>query len=232
MTAVSACRACGTEPLENARFCQSCGSPVTEPESRRVQAGDGAVRRCCPFDGHRYAGRCGAVTRDHDRIGQPREFAATASWRSSARRWHWRITESGDVSPIRAPGYRFACRACAGQRGGDPDGAIPVIQKSVDEVVARGRGQYRGSLTGVLVETLLDRGADGDTAEAETAIARLAAAPTAGSVIRDVFLLRLRALLARGRGDETGYRECRDRYRALATSLGFEGHMDLAEAMP
>ena len=82
------------------------------------------------------------------------------------------------------------------------------------------------------METLLDRGADGDTAEAETAIARLAAAPTAGSVIRDVFLLRLRALLARGRGDETGYRECRDRYRALATSLGFEGHMPWADAMP
>src|SRR5882757_299778 len=28
MTAVAACRACGTEPLENARFCHGCGSPV------------------------------------------------------------------------------------------------------------------------------------------------------------------------------------------------------------
>jgi hypothetical protein len=29
MTAAS-CRTCGTEPLENARFCHGCGSPVDE----------------------------------------------------------------------------------------------------------------------------------------------------------------------------------------------------------
>src|SRR6202165_4162792 len=28
MTAATACRTCGTEPLENARFCHGCGSPV------------------------------------------------------------------------------------------------------------------------------------------------------------------------------------------------------------
>ena len=31
MTAATACRTCGTEALENARFCHGCGSPVTEP---------------------------------------------------------------------------------------------------------------------------------------------------------------------------------------------------------
>src|SRR5277367_1126216 len=31
MTAVAACRACGTELRENARFCPGCGSPVAEP---------------------------------------------------------------------------------------------------------------------------------------------------------------------------------------------------------
>jgi hypothetical protein len=30
MTAVLACRACGTEPLENARFCHGCGAPVAD----------------------------------------------------------------------------------------------------------------------------------------------------------------------------------------------------------
>ena len=34
------------------------------------------------------------------------------------------------------------------------------------------------------------------------------------------WLLRLRALLAHAHGDETGYRDYRDRYRAMATSLG------------
>ncbi len=29
MTVVTACRTCGIEPLENARFCHSCGAPIT-----------------------------------------------------------------------------------------------------------------------------------------------------------------------------------------------------------
>ena len=40
MTALAACRTCGTEPLENARFCHGCGSPVQDgdigAESKRV----------------------------------------------------------------------------------------------------------------------------------------------------------------------------------------------------
>jgi hypothetical protein len=83
------------------------------------------------------------------------------------------------------------------------------------------------------VETLLERGADDDVAEAEAAIERLAAAPTdEGLVLRDIWLLRLRALLAKAQGDEAGYRDYRDRYRDMATSLGFEGRMKWAEAMP
>ena len=42
----------------------------------------------------------------------------------------------------------------------------------------------------------------------------------------------MRALLARAHGDEATYRVYRDRYRDMATSLGFEGHMKWAEAMP
>ncbi|MGH3643142.1 MAG: adenylate/guanylate cyclase domain-containing protein, partial [Mycobacterium sp.] len=30
MTAIAACRTCGTEPLDNARFCHGCGSPIHE----------------------------------------------------------------------------------------------------------------------------------------------------------------------------------------------------------
>jgi hypothetical protein len=83
------------------------------------------------------------------------------------------------------------------------------------------------------VETLLDRGADGDVVEAEAAIERLAAAPTDdGLAARDILLLRLQALLARAQGDETRYREYRDRYRAMARTLDFEGHIAWAEAMP
>ena len=48
-------------------------------------------------------------------------------------------------------------------------------------------------------------------------------------VLRDVLLLRLRALLARAHGDGAAYADFRDRYGAMATSLGFEGHMEWAE---
>ena len=83
------------------------------------------------------------------------------------------------------------------------------------------------------METLLDRGADDDVAEAEAAIERLAAAPADdGLVIRETWLLRLRALVARAHGDDTAYRDYPDRYHEMATSLGFEGHMAWAEAMP
>jgi hypothetical protein len=86
--------------------------------------------------------------------------------------------------------------------------------------------------TGVLVETLLDRGTDGDVAEAEAAIERLATAPAdEGLVMRDIWLLRLRALLARAHGDAAAYGHFRDRYRDMARSLGFEGHIAWAEAM-
>jgi hypothetical protein len=119
-------------------------------------------------------------------------------------------------------------------RRGDRGEAIPVMFDAVDELVREGQLLSWGiPATGVLVETLLDRGAEGDVAQAEAAIERLAAAPAdEGQAIRDIWLLRLRALLANAHGDDARYREYRDRYRDMARTLGFEGHIDWAEAMP
>ncbi len=86
--------------------------------------------------------------------------------------------------------------------------------------------------TSVLVEALVQRCGEADLKEAQAAIDRLAAAPTDHEfVLHETCVLRLRALLARAHGDEGGYREYRDRYRALATSLRFEGQMQWADAM-
>ena len=118
-------------------------------------------------------------------------------------------------------------------RCGDRDGAIPQMRAAIDDMFHAGHLSYGIPATGFLVETLLERGAAGDLAEAEAAIDRLVAAPADdGLVIREIWLLRMRALLDRARGDETGYRDYRDRYRAMATDLGFEGHIAWAEAMP
>ena len=119
-------------------------------------------------------------------------------------------------------------------RRGDRDDAIPLMRAAADHLFREGQLLAWGiPATGVLVETLLDRGADGDVAEAEAAIERLATAPAdEGLVMRDIWLLRLRALLARAHGDAAAYAHLRDRYRDMAKTLGFEGHIAWAEAMP
>jgi hypothetical protein len=135
MTAVAACRTCGTEPLANARLCHGCGSPVD--------------------DGDTHA-------------------------------------EYKQVTVLFAN-----------------------VVHSMDIAAATAR-----------------RGTDADVAEAEVAIERLAAAPAdEGLVIREIWLLRLRALLARAHGDAEAYKQLRDRYRDMAKMLGFEGHIAWAEAM-
>jgi class 3 adenylate cyclase len=119
-------------------------------------------------------------------------------------------------------------------RRGDRDEAIPLMRAAVDHLFRDGHLLLWGvPATGVLVETLLDRGADVDVAEAEAAIERLAGAPTdEGVAVRDIWLLRLRALLARAHGDAAAYAHFRDRYRDMAKTLGYEGHTDWAEGMP
>jgi adenylate cyclase len=125
-------------------------------------------------------------------------------------------------------GYTARDRAARGDR----DGALPLMRTAVKELIQAGQFPHCDASTGALVEMLLDRGADADIDEAEAAIARLAAAPADdGLVIREVWLLRLRALLAHAKGDDTAFRDYRDRYRAMAKSLGFEGHIAWAEAM-
>ncbi len=118
-------------------------------------------------------------------------------------------------------------------RCGDRDGALPQMFAAIDDLFGSGQLLYCVAPTSVLVETLLERGAGDDVAEAEAAIARLAAVTDHdGLVAREVWLLRMRALLARAQGDDAAYRNNRDRYRAMATELGFEGHKKWSEAMP
>ncbi len=132
------------------------------------------------------------------------------------------------------------CLAREMAQRGDRDGAVALLRSAAD-------GQFRdGRLlgwsipaTGVLVETLLDRGAEGDSAEAEAAIERLAEATIerlaeadGGFAVREIWLLRLRARLARARGEAASYAHLRDRYREMAKTLGFEGHIEWAEEMP
>jgi hypothetical protein len=119
-------------------------------------------------------------------------------------------------------------------RCGDRDQAMPVMRAAADHLFHGGGLPAWGiPATAVLVETLLERASDGDMAEAEAAIERLAAAPPDGGlVIRDIWLLRLRALLSKAHPDGAAYAHFRDRYRAMAKTLGYEAHIAWAEALP
>ena len=106
MTAATACRTCGTEPLDNARFCHGCGSPLTESSthaeykqvtvlfadvvhSMDIAAAVGAERlREIMADLVDRCGGGGAALRRHG--GQVHR--RRRSWRCSARRSRWRTT--------------------------------------------------------------------------------------------------------------------------------------------
>jgi len=114
----------------------------------------------------------------------------------------------------------------------DIDRALQRARAAVEELFGSGNFVNCVAGTQTLVELLLARAGQDDLTKAEDAIERLAGA-LAGSewVTRDLTMLRLRGLLAQAGGDESTYRDFRDRYRAMANELGFEGHMALAEAM-
>ena len=63
-------------------------------------------------------------------------------------------------------------------RSGDRDGAIPLLREVVDELFHAGQLWTCIRATAFLVETLLERGAGDDVAEAKAAIDRLAATTT------------------------------------------------------
>ena len=118
-------------------------------------------------------------------------------------------------------------------RLGDLDGAIELSRTVLDELFDSRGWIWNALATSVVVEALLQRNEEGDVEHAQSALDRLESVPTdPGLVLNEITLLRLRALLARAHGNQTAYRDFRDRYRAMATSLGFEGHMKWAEAMP
>lgn len=116
---------------------------------------------------------------------------------------------------------------------GDVDDGILQTRAATDELFRTDNVFNLDVSTDSLVEALLARGTKSDIAEAEVAIDRLEQSlPGRPWAVRDIYVLRLRALLANARGDETAYKEMRDRYRVMANDLGYERHMAWAAEMP
>ncbi|MEZ0358149.1 adenylate/guanylate cyclase domain-containing protein [Mycobacterium sp. SA01] len=118
----------------------------------------------------------------------------------------------------------FAARQRA--KFGDRDTAIPVIRDALATLREQRSLGWIVAGVAILVEALAERRADGDLAEAHDALAGLDDLYfDHGSAIVDITRLRLRALLARARDEDDQYRQLASDYRAMAESLGFEGHM-------
>jgi class 3 adenylate cyclase len=133
---------------------------------------------------------------------------------------HWTLSE---VPMVEA----FIAREQA--RRGDLDGAIAALRAAVDDLFQAGQFAWSIPPTGMFVETLLSRGGEADLQDAQTAIERLAAAPM-DVMDREIWLLRLRALLAGARGDEAAQRDFLQQHRAMATKLGRLGHMAMSDS--
>jgi adenylate cyclase len=117
-------------------------------------------------------------------------------------------------------------------RTGDVDAAVARLRAVVEEQFRSDAVMFLGAGVTAFVEALLQRGGEADVSEAAVAIEQLGAVSTEPDfVLFDVALLRLRALLARARGDEACYREFAQHYREMAASFGFEGHMALAQVL-
>lgn len=115
---------------------------------------------------------------------------------------------------------------------GDVDGAIEYGNDFVDRSIKNGERMFLGTGVAALAEVLLRRGSVGDVEEAGRRADQLAAIPTEpGFVLNEIALLRLRAMLARAKGDAAAYRGYADRYRAKAMALGFDGHVAMADSM-
>ncbi len=128
-------------------------------------------------------------------------------------------------------GYLDAATAWVGLQRDDLDGAIDLSRAAIADLFPTGESMS-ALATAVLVESLLRRNARGDIEEARAAIDRLAALDFGPDIlVVELHLVRLRALLARSVGDESRYRELADHYRAVATSLGYHGHIAAAEAL-
>jgi class 3 adenylate cyclase len=171
--------------------------------------------------GHaRYALGLALMHRDSP-ADRERGLTALTQLRDMCLHEHWTLSEVPEIE---------AFIAWEQARRGDLDGAIAALRAAVDDLFEAGQFAWSIPPTGMFVETLLSRGGEADLQEAHTAIERLAAAPNHDMVDREIYLLRLRALLAGARGDDAAHRDLLQQYRAMATKFGRLGHMAMSDS--
>jgi class 3 adenylate cyclase len=108
-------------------------------------------------------------------------------------------------------------------RTGDLDGAVDLARSVFDEDFETGEMLWLWLAATVLVESLLDRRAEGDLQEARAVVDRLAASSLGPEyLLHELPVLRLRSLLAQAHGDAVAHQQFIDDFRAKAAAAGFE----------
>jgi len=170
--------------------------------------------------GHaRYALGLALLHRDSP-ADRERGLTALEQLRDMCLDGHWTLSEVPLIE---------AYIGCEQGRRGDLDGGIAASRAAVDALFAAGQFAWCIPTTGMFAEMLVTRGGEADLQEAHTAIERLAAA-SIDVVDREIWLLRVRALLAGAGGDEAAHRKLSRQYRAMATKLGRLGHMAMDDS--
>ena len=127
--------------------------------------------------GHaRYALGLALLHRDSP-ADRERGLTALTQLRDMCLHEHWTLSEVPMIE---------AYIAWEQARRGDLDGAIAALRAAVDDLFEAGQFAWCIPPTGMFVETLLTRGGEADLQEAQTAIERLAAAPTRHGGPRDL----------------------------------------------
>ena len=101
--------------------------------------------------------------------------------RVHARMREWSLQRRFSMTMI--PVFDMYAAREKGRRGGYGD-AVPVLRAAVGNLFSRAALLWCIPGTRLLVETLLERGASEDLAEADAAISRLVAAPTDDGLVR------------------------------------------------
>lgn len=115
---------------------------------------------------------------------------------------------------------------------GELDGSIELARSAVDRSIAAGAVMWGVPTAAVLVELLERRGSYRDLADAEAVIAKVTSLTAERRLgLHDIWLLRMRALVARARTDRSTYRDLREKYTRMAVDLGFQGHITFAETL-
>ncbi|HTI76122.1 MAG TPA: adenylate/guanylate cyclase domain-containing protein [Mycobacterium sp.] len=114
---------------------------------------------------------------------------------------------------------------------GDLDGAIESARSNLARLSGSGEMMSRGGVAATLIELLMTRGGAADLKEVHHVLDSIIELSNPRYALDQMVSFIVRAMVAQVEGDESAYRGYARRFRDMATSLGAEGFIMMAEAI-